>query len=198
MTTHGIVGVYTNASRETWRAVRIRADAYPSGTGLALHLNYYHQFGRDLAKLIKRVVEEHPEGWVTIAGKNLMLPAATFLDKAAWELSRLSRSFEKAAFETQDEEESRSFRYLSAVLDTIPIKYEKPEHSIEGQITHATSDEDYWAEWSYLFDLSTKTADVFWGHPSDIARCTIWLEDLPTPALWDRVQTLLPDLDTSE
>lgn len=193
MTTYCIVGVYNDEEHQRWHAVCVGADGYPSGVGYWLYLNYRHYFGGNLGQLVKRIVEDRPEGWYSIAAKNYMLPALR-LNRDYLDVIALCRTLEDAARQSQDEQQRSLLRDLANRLDRCPVAYAPAQNC--AFITQNTDREGYWSEWAYLFDLKAHTLTVFWGGPCDGGpSTTVSLDADLDIAFWEDLWSSLPDQD---
>jgi hypothetical protein len=195
MTTYSIVGVYDDEQCSTWHAVSVGGDGYPSGVGFSLYWNYRRVFKADLAALVKRVIDDRPEGWYSIAGANLLFPALV------WSTDYLKvmdtrQEFEEAArhFQLSDPVVSRSCQFAARQIDQLPVACDK--HGAQSFITQDTPEVAYWAEWSYLFDPAHRLLHIFWGDPASPITEAICLDDhLPMP-FWDNLWNALPERET--
>jgi hypothetical protein len=193
MTTHSIVGVYDDAQRTTWHAVPVGADGYPSGVGRSLYLNYRHVFKGDLAALVRRVVEDRPAGWYSVAGKNLFLPAIVQQsDYIAVTEAKHQLVDEARYFQTSSPRLSRWAYRASLQLDAIPVAYPKRWVAF---IDQDRLDED-WAEWSYLFDVPQRQLYVFWGCPNSPFSEAVSLDTDRPEAFWNHLWSSLPERET--
>lgn len=56
------------------------SDGYPTGLGAFLHGAYRAQFNGDLALMQKILLDDHPAGWSSILGTNLLHPNPGFVE----------------------------------------------------------------------------------------------------------------------
>lgn len=67
MSTRGAIARVTG---DGFQGVYHHWDSYPSGLGATLFHLYNGHFDRDLEKMLKVLIDDHPAGWSTINGKN--------------------------------------------------------------------------------------------------------------------------------
>ncbi|MBX3081735.1 MAG: hypothetical protein KF716_08865 [Anaerolineae bacterium] len=65
MSTRSVIARWTQG--DNWQGVYCHSDGYPSGVGATLWRIYRAPFGRDLAAMLKLLIDDHPEGWSAIA-----------------------------------------------------------------------------------------------------------------------------------
>lgn len=58
-----------------FRGVYHHWDSYPEGLGATLYDLYHTVFNRDLDRMLRVLIDEHPAGWSTINGADWTLPA---------------------------------------------------------------------------------------------------------------------------
>ncbi len=196
MSTYCIVGVYDDEEHQRWHAVSVGCDGYPSGVGYSLYLNYHHRFAGKLPQLVKRIVEDRPEGWYSIAGKDYMLRVLIFAQEY---LSVMARRFrlENAAGQIRHKILAAFLRALVRMVDRLPVAY--APHQNCGFITQNTDTDRYWSEWAYLFDVKAHTLTVFWGGPLDGGpSTTVSLDAKLDLEFWEDLWSNLPEQDVQD
>ena len=139
-------------------------DSYPMGLGATLWRLYHEQFGQNLTRMLKTLIDDHPAGWSTLVGRSFDFPPGF------WQSPRRAGDPDKDLYEAS------------------PICYCHGDRAEDEEVILWPDLPESWIDYAYVFDVDAVEMWIFGVryHNDPILLAQIPLHD-PEPD-WQAIQ----------
>ncbi|MBL8165415.1 MAG: hypothetical protein JNJ61_25755 [Anaerolineae bacterium] len=164
MATRALIGIYEAGKGSSWRATYHHWDGYPTGLGRALWRIYHDIYPGLLSAMMEFIVDAHPEGWSTLAGRD-------FRKRPTWFDGSVEMMLKEQGMAWYE-------------LPPLAYKYRGDDPM------PADETSNFGQEWAYVFDLQSNTMTILervsWHNLSYAEKATIPLNGMEPD--WDSLK----------